>query len=383
MASSHGSPAASFGRRRWSFIVEGFQVQYLLTQLAWVAVGLVVFGAAVLTPVVWPLLRESRGSDPAAASTLLVLHERFWLPLLAFFLGLSFVLARETHKVAGPLYRFRQVFRRVAEGDVSMRVKVRGTDYLIKEAQELDAMVVALRERLVGVEGAVLRLRAGLPVIAGDDVAAQLKTLEFHRALDEVETALSAFTTGQRQPTAHGPSIRSDDAGFSLVELVIALAIVATVAAIGLPAYAAALDQARVAGAIGDINAIGKDVAMFQLNNGCLPASLADVGLGALNDPWGRPYAYNVARRPGPPGGGGGGRGGRGGGGGSCGACAGACVGPGAARKDKNLVPINGDFDLYSLGKDGQSAAPLTAGISRDDVIRARDGGFVGLARDY
>jgi general secretion pathway protein G len=55
----------------------------------------------------------------------------------------------------------------------------------------------------------------------------------------------------------------------------------------------------------------------------------------------------------------------------------------GLARKNKNLTPLNSDFDLYSMGKDGDSSAPLTAQTSRDDVIRANDGRFLGLASDY
>ena len=55
----------------------------------------------------------------------------------------------------------------------------------------------------------------------------------------------------------------------------------------------------------------------------------------------------------------------------------------GSARKNKNLVPINSDFDLYSIGKDGASVAPLLAAKSRDDVIRANDGRFHGLASNY
>ena len=54
--------------------------------------------------------------------------------------------------------------------------------------------------------------------------------------------------------------------------------------------------------------------------------------------------------------------------------------GKGAFRKDKRIVPINTDYDLYSMGKDGQSVAPLTAKASRDDIVRANDGRFVGLA---
>jgi general secretion pathway protein G len=73
-------------------------------------------------------------------------------------------------------------------------------------------------------------------------------------------------------------------------------------------------------------------------------------------DPWGRPYVYTDLSQ----------RGSR-----------------GRARKDGRLNPINSDFDLYSVGEDGRTAMPLTAPMSHDDVIRARDGGFLGLARDF
>lgn len=52
-------------------------------------------------------------------------------------------------------------------------------------------------------------------------------------------------------------------------------------------------------------------------------------------------------------------------------------------RKDHNLHPINSDYDLYSMGKDGKSVSPLTGGPSRDDIVRANNGRFVGKAADY
>ena len=55
----------------------------------------------------------------------------------------------------------------------------------------------------------------------------------------------------------------------------------------------------------------------------------------------------------------------------------------GQARKDRFLVPLNSDFDLYSLGKDKSSAAPLNAKASRDDILRALDGGFIGVAAKF
>ena len=80
------------------------------------------------------------------------------------------------------------------------------------------------------------------------------------------------------------------------------------------------------------------------------------------------------------PGGGGGGPGGGGGGPGGGGP---PCGSIGHARKDRFLVPINSDFDLYSMGKDGQSVSPLTAQKSHDDIIRANDGGYYGLASNF
>ncbi len=57
--------------------------------------------------------------------------------------------------------------------------------------------------------------------------------------------------------------------------------------------------------------------------------------------------------------------------------------GKGKARKDRKLNPLNSDFDLYSLGKNGVSKTQLTNKDSLDDVVRANDGAFVGLAADY
>ena len=57
--------------------------------------------------------------------------------------------------------------------------------------------------------------------------------------------------------------------------------------------------------------------------------------------------------------------------------------GGGGARKDKFLVPLNSLYDLYSMGKDGESVPPLTAAQSWYDVIMANDGGFVGLAKNF
>ena len=52
-------------------------------------------------------------------------------------------------------------------------------------------------------------------------------------------------------------------------------------------------------------------------------------------------------------------------------------------RLDRFLRPLNSGYDLFSSGPDGESASPLTSRSSRDDIVRARNGLFVGVAEDF
>lgn len=144
--------------------------------------------------------------------------------------------------------------------------------------------------------------------------------------------------------------------GFTLIELMIVIVLVALLATIAIPAYQGYLDRARNSAAIGDLGRISLAIDKFRMNNGdALPASLAELGINP-DDPWGNPYTYLDIS---------------------------TVVGKGPLRKDKNLNPLNSDYDLYSKGADGDSKGPLTAPVSHDDLIRANNGAFIGLAEDY
>ena len=144
--------------------------------------------------------------------------------------------------------------------------------------------------------------------------------------------------------------------GFTMVEILIVLAIVALLATVGMGAYGRHREKVLVSQAVIDIGAISTAIKLFETDARALPASLGEVGFGNKLDPWGRPYRYfDLASKK----------------------------GNGMARKDKKLAPLNSDFDLYSTGKDGQSKGPLVTPVSRDDVVRARDGRFIGLASEF
>ena len=47
------------------------------------------------------------------------------------------------------------------------------------------------------------------------------------------------------------------------------------------------------------------------------------------------------------------------------------------------ILKEKGDQAVYSIGPDGLTNASLTHANSRDDVVRARDGGFIGTAEEF
>jgi len=143
--------------------------------------------------------------------------------------------------------------------------------------------------------------------------------------------------------------------GFTLIELVLAMALVALLTSIAIPAYRSYVERANESRAIQDIGGLQLSLYRFELTADAFPETLADAGLDGLIDPWGNPYVYlNIATAD-----------------------------NNDLRKDKNLHPLNTDFDLYSLGRDGDSRLPLTAAPSRDDILRANNGGFIGRAENY
>jgi general secretion pathway protein G len=145
--------------------------------------------------------------------------------------------------------------------------------------------------------------------------------------------------------------------GFTLIEILIALVILGILVAIALPSYNDYIERARIAQAKGDIREMEVLINRYYADHKAYPATLANIGKDTLLDPWKSPYQYlditTIAATGGKP------------------------------RKDKKLHPLNSDYDLYSMGKDCQTATPLTAKVSQDDVIRANDGRFLGLGSEY
>lgn len=141
--------------------------------------------------------------------------------------------------------------------------------------------------------------------------------------------------------------------GFTMIEVMVAVGILGILAAMATVTYQEYVQRGRSTTAVSDLLDISQRIKAYELANRALPDSLADIGRNDALDPWGLPYEYrNLA----------------------------TSKGNGQARKRKNLSPLNSDYDLYSRGPDKKTTPPLGQPDSRDDVVRALDGRFLGVA---
>lgn len=147
--------------------------------------------------------------------------------------------------------------------------------------------------------------------------------------------------TNLLKPRRRTVIVRASEAGLTLIEMIVVLAIIALVAALIVPNVIGRPDEARSTVAGADLRTVSAALKMYRLDNSTYPTT--EQGLQALvtrptaaplprtwpeegylaqmpQDPWGRPYVY---RNPGQAGG----------------------------------------FDLYSLGRDGQ---PGGEGVDAD-----------------
>jgi len=144
---------------------------------------------------------------------------------------------------------------------------------------------------------------------------------------------------------------------FTLVELLIIIALIGTITTIIVPGFIGYIDRASRNRVIHDLLDLQVEIESFERFQERFPDTLDELSDGVHRyDRWGNPYQYLSSESK---------------------------DWNGKARKDRFLVPLNSDYDLYSMGPDGVSASPLTAKASWDDIVRANDGLYVGPANEF
>lgn len=140
------------------------------------------------------------------------------------------------------------------------------------------------------------------------------------------------------------------------MEVVIVLLVVSALLAACIPAYLEHAEQLRLVEVQRDMGVMELRIQRYYADRGEYPPDLDTIDMGGEEDPWGKPYQYrNVSTRE----------------------------GNGILREKQGGTPVNRDYDLYSMGPNGESQNQLLALASQDDIVRAEGGEFIGFSAEY
>lgn len=187
--------------RRQYMVLRRFQTRLILHHFLVSSLFAVLVASALFGPLVARLLAgtstESERSDDAMK--LLMLHEVFW-PVLALspiiLVGISLLIS---HRIAGPLYRFRHVYRNLIEGRIVRRFRLRPRDLLHDEADVLNEVLDSLRERVTAIQGRQRALSLTVDELTADTDGVAEKPLGrvrlelLRRQARELEEEVAAF----------------------------------------------------------------------------------------------------------------------------------------------------------------------------------------------
>lgn len=144
--------------------------------------------------------------------------------------------------------------------------------------------------------------------------------------------------------------------GFTLIELMITIAIISIIAAIAIPSYADFIRKGKEADAMTIVRNIEGDVEAFFAKNNYFPEP-NELYTTMPTDPWGQPMIYLPLD--------------------------GYPAYLSFARVDQSMTPLNSDYDVYSRGHDELTNKVISSDSAADDLVRANNGSFVGRAKEY
>jgi len=189
-----------YKRRR--ILIESYQYRLLFINLLYFCIILLIFAAVLFLPLILKLRSGSASviEQGELAGQFLALHARVWPAMFVIFVLLALHSVFVSHRIAGPLYRFRKVFGAVASGDLSVRAKLRKGDYLGKESDSLNEMIASLRAKIESIQShqgetqtVLTALKQSIERGSIEDMQRQLE--ELHVQMEELKASIRQFRT--------------------------------------------------------------------------------------------------------------------------------------------------------------------------------------------
>jgi len=137
-------------RRKRLFVDKKLQFGMALHIVGFVYFYLVLFALfANFSAIRTVLFGGTEASYIEAVSRLEVFVEVFVIPLVATFVCMCLHGIVFSHRLAGPLYRFKETLKRIQDGDLAGEIKLRKDDYFHDLCKEVNSMIGNLRGDLI------------------------------------------------------------------------------------------------------------------------------------------------------------------------------------------------------------------------------------------
>lgn len=174
-------------RKRTYLLWDSFQFRFLAISLVHFFIIIMTFVVTLFVPLMVQLdnLSLSLAEKQDLASQFLSLHQRVWPAVLVVVLLLAVHSIFFSHRIAGPLYRARRIFKAIAGGDLTVSTVIRKGDYLHTEMECLDEMVTSIKTKIADIEaqqrelhGPLAELRRAVESGAMTDAGMSMKKVD-------------------------------------------------------------------------------------------------------------------------------------------------------------------------------------------------------------
>jgi|LakMenEpi03Aug12_release.lakeMendotaPanAssembly.Ray.scaffolds.fasta_scaffold138287_2 hypothetical protein len=188
-------------KRRRYLVDAALQYRMLIAGLVHGGLVLLALICGVLAPVVSDLSSSPTRRFEEEALIMLYLHERLPWIVLSCVVVVSLTSIRQSHRIAGPMVRFKRHLRCLAAGELPPPLRTRRADMLKDEVACLNAAIDGIAARVDAVRNAQLAAHGALRRLEAADVDVDGRHREALRAaMARVDAALGAFTSAAAEP---------------------------------------------------------------------------------------------------------------------------------------------------------------------------------------
>lgn len=141
-------------KRKQHFVNKKLQGKYIILTMSLLVLYTIALLAAIFAPAVISLFSDLPLSEKAAAAeVLLLLHKYIWpgIGLIILLFGVLSIFI--THKLAGPVYVIERMARNMADGDLTVRTKLRDGDdlddlagHMNQLADNMESLLISLKD---------------------------------------------------------------------------------------------------------------------------------------------------------------------------------------------------------------------------------------------